>query len=126
MSSKLPFVIFLTKKESNPGIEVFWELIKNKFFDKRNVFVFQFPSHPEEKVIIHKKLSYFFDYYNSRGSTDQEIIISLNIMIAGQAGAGKSTLQNLFKREKIAKEGEGGAITYKISFYSATVKKYNK
>ena len=37
-------------------------------------------------------------------------------MIAGQAGTGKSTLKILLQKEKIAKEGEGCAITHKISF----------
>lgn len=122
-TSKLPFIIFLTLKEDNPDIEIFYDLIENKFFDIRNLFAYKFPKTLEEKSQLKKKLNYIFNYYNSIASTDQSKINSLNIMIAGQAGAGKSTLQNLLQGEKIAREGEGGAITFKISFY--TDKRYN-
>lgn len=122
-ASKSPFVIFLTYKDNNPDCEKLWDLISNKFFDRRNFYSFKFPSTNEEKQVIDKKLHYFCNYYNSIGSTESEKINSLNVMIVGQAGAGKSTLQNLLQREKIAREGEGGAITYKISFYSDT--RYN-
>ena len=47
----------------------------------------------------------------------------MNILIVGQAGAGKSTLQNLLQGEKIAREGEGESITFRISFYID--KRYN-
>lgn len=122
-TSKLPFVIFLTKKENKPDIEQYWELITNSFFDRRNIFAYKFPSRPEERSIIYEKLTYFCNYYNSRGSTDTNKNNSLNILIAGQAGAGKSTLQNLLQGEKIAREGEGESITFRISFY--TDKRYN-
>ena len=47
----------------------------------------------------------------------------MNILIVGQTGAGKSTLQNLLQGEKIAREGEGESISFRISFY--TDKRYN-
>ena len=123
LTSKLPFIIFLTLKEDNPDIEIFYDLIENKFFDVRNLFAYKFPQTLDEKSQLKKKLNYIFNYYNSIASTDLSKINSLNIMIAGQAGAGKSTLQNLLQGEKIAREGEGGSITYKISFY--TDRRYN-
>jgi hypothetical protein len=46
-SSKIPFVFFLTYKENNPDIDQYWNLITNKFFDRRNVFAYKFPSSPE-------------------------------------------------------------------------------
>lgn len=53
--SKIPFVIFLTYKENNPDIEQYWKLITNKYFDRRNIFAYKFPSLPEEKDVIYKK-----------------------------------------------------------------------
>lgn len=50
-TSKLPFVIFLTHKDNNPDIEILWELITNKFFDRRNLYSFKFPS-----CIVKKKI----------------------------------------------------------------------
>ena len=47
----------------------------------------------------------------------------MNILIVGQTGAGKSTLQNLLQGEKIASKGEGDSITFRIPFY--TDKRYN-
>ena len=122
-TSKLPFIVFLTLKEDNPDIEIFYDSIGNKFFDIRNLFAYKFPQTLEERNQLKMKLNYFFNYYNSIASTDLTTINSLNIMIVGQAGAGKSSLLNLLQREKIAREGDGGAITYKISFY--TDKEYN-
>lgn len=124
-TSKLPFVIFLTKKENNPDIEQYWPLITNSFFDRRNIFSFKFPTRQEERDKIYDKLRYFYDYYNSRTCPDinKNKNNTLNILIVGQAGAGKSTLQNLLQGEKIAREGEGDSITFRISFY--TDKRYN-
>ena len=48
-TSKLPFIIFLTLKEDNPDIEIFYDLIENKFFDVRNLFAYKFPQTLEEK-----------------------------------------------------------------------------
>ena len=116
--AKMPFTIFLTKKQENPNIEQYWDLVTNKFYDIRNLYALKFPNTVEEKTSIYNKLNYFYNYYNSIGYTDPNKINSLNIMIVGQAGSGKSTLQNLLQREKIAREGEGDSITYKISFYN--------
>lgn len=50
-TSKLPFVIFLTKKESNPDIEVFWELIKNNFLiEEMYLFFINFPLIQKKKL----------------------------------------------------------------------------
>ena len=122
-ASKMPFIVFLTLNENSPDIEIYYDLITNKFFDVRNLYAYKFPNSLEEKNILRKKLDYFFHYYNSIATIDLNKINSLNIMILGQAGSGKSTLQNLLQGEKIAREGEGTAITYRISFYSD--KRYN-
>lgn len=116
--AKMPFTIFLTKKEENPNKEQFWDLVTNKFYDIRNLYALKFPNTVGEKTDIYNKLNYFYNYYNSIGYTDPNKINSLNIMIVGQTGSGKSTLQNLLQREKIAREGEGDSITHKISFYN--------
>ena len=123
LASKQPFVIFLTKKENKPDIEEYFPLITNTCFDFRNIFAFKFPTRDEEKKIIYQKLRYFYDYYNSKPPIDIDAINTLNILIVGQAGAGKSTLQNLLQGEKIAREGEGDSITFRISFYKD--KEYN-
>lgn len=116
-TSKMPFTIFLTKEESNPDIEQYWDLITNKFYDRRNLYAFKFPTSSEERKNLFDKLLYFYNYYNSIGLFDEKKINSLNIMLVGQTGSGKSTLQNLLQREKIAREGDGDSITYRISYY---------
>ena len=58
-TSKLPFVIFLTHKDNNPDIEILWELITNKFFDRRNLYSFKFPSCIVKKKYIWK-INIFF------------------------------------------------------------------
>ena len=79
----MPLTIFLTKEESNPDIEHYWDLKSNKFNNRRNLYVFKFPTSLEERNNLFDKLLYFYNYYNSIVLFDEKKINSLNIMLFG-------------------------------------------
>ena len=115
--SKQPFMLFLTKQENNPDIESLWGSITNSKLDRRNLFALKFPENYNDKEEILNLLNYFFDYYHDCYSSKNNFA-SLNLLICGKAGAGKSTLINQIQKKKVAKEGCGLAVSSKIIFYS--------
>ena len=112
-----PFLLFLTKKEENPNVEEFYELITNEFFDKRNLFAFKFPKNDNENTNLFNFFIKCMNYYHEIGTFKSGSSHSFNILICGPAGVGKSTFINQFLQEKQAKEGEGMSITHNITKY---------
>jgi predicted GTPase len=115
--NKQPFILFLTKKEDNPKVEQFYELITNEFYDKRNLFAFKFPKNEYEKIKINDFFIKCMNYYHEISLPKFNIVHSFNILICGNAGVGKSTFINQFLQEKQAKEGEGMSVTHEITNY---------
>ena len=113
-----PFLLFLTKNEDNPNVLSLFKLVNNEFFDKRNVTVQKYPRNDEELDKIQKYFIKCMNYYHEVGNSG---IINrnqtFNILICGPAGVGKSSFINQFLQEKIAKEGEGLAVTHEITSY---------
>ena len=116
--ARQPFILFLTKNEDNPNILSLFKLVTNEFFDKRNVSVQKYPNTDEELDKIQKHFIKCMNYYHEIGNSG---IINrnqtFNILICGPAGVGKSSFINQFLQEKIAKEGEGLAVTHEITSY---------
>ena len=98
LPSKQPFMLFLTKQENNPDIESLWGSITNSNLDKRNLFALKFPQNSTDKEEILNLLNYFFDYYHDCYSSRNNFA-SLNLLICGKAGAGKSTLINQIQKK---------------------------
>lgn len=117
LPSKQPFMLFLTKQENNPDIESLWDSITNSNLDKRNLFALKFPQNYNDKEEILNLLNYFFDYYHDCYSSKNNFA-SLNLLICGIAGTGKSTLLNQIQKKKLAKEGDGLSVSTKIIFFS--------
>ena len=118
ISNQQPFILFLTKKETNPKVTDLFQFISNEYFDKRNICALKNPANDEEV----RKLNNFFikcmNYYYQSENLDHNMKINtFNILICGPAGVGKSTFINQFMQEKIAEEGEGLSITCKLKHY---------
>ena len=113
-----PFIFFLTKTTMSPNVVHLFPSITNEYFDKRNVYAFNFPKKKEEIKIINNYFTKCMNYYYEIGQNDNKSQSNtFNILICGPAGVGKSCFINQFLNEKCAKEGEGLSVTYKITSY---------
>ena len=103
-----PFILFLTKKDDKPKIEVLFQFITNEFFDKRNVYSYKYPTNKEEIDKINQFFIKCMNYYQELGSCEIDFLSKyFNVLICGHSGVGKSSFINQFLQDKIAKEGEG-------------------
>jgi GTP-binding protein EngB required for normal cell division len=113
---KQPFILYLTLKEKNPNIKCLYDLITNKYFDKRNLEAMEFPEDDFEKITnyISEKISYYNGYGDLYDKSELTVEYLFNILICGISGVGKSTFVNMFQKCKRSKEGEGNSVTDKI------------
>lgn len=113
---KQPFILYLTLKEKNPNIKCLYEYITNKYFDKRNLEVMEFPKEDCRKITnyISEKIAYYNGYGDLYDKSELTVEYLFNILICGISGVGKSTFINMFQKSKRSKEGEGSSITDKI------------
>ncbi len=123
---KQPFILYITKEETNPKVEQLFDIITNEYFDKRTLFALKYPSLTDEnenKQIL-ELICKFRNYYHEEGdsfeSFNDEVSSNykFNILVCGRAGTGKSTFINEFLGYRKAKEGEGLSVTHKIVTYS--------
>lgn len=113
---KQPFILYLTLKETNPNINCLYEYVTNKYFDKRNLEVMEYPKEDFSKITnyISEKISYYNGYGDLYDKSELTVEYLFNILICGISGVGKSTFVNMFQKTKRSKEGEGSSITDKI------------
>lgn len=114
---KQPFFLFLTLNEDNPNINYLYNLITNKFFDKRNLAAMKFPEGNDFSKItnyISDKISYYNGYGDLYDKNDLKAEYLFNVLVCGISGVGKSTFINMFLHSKRSKEGEGNSVTDKI------------
>ena len=114
---KQPFILFLTLNEDNPNINYLYNLITNKYFDKRNLAAMKFPEGNDFSKItnyISDKISYYNGYGDLYDKNDLTAEYLFNILVCGISGVGKSTFINMFLHSKRSKEGEGNSVTDKI------------
>ena len=114
---KQPFFLFLTLKEDNPNISYLYNLISNKYFDKRNLAAMKFPKENDFSKItnyISEKISYYNGYGDLYDKNDLASEYLFNILVCGISGVGKSSFINIFLHSKRSKEGEGNSVTDKI------------
>ena len=114
---KQPFILFLTLNEDNPNINYLYNLITNKFFDKRNLAAMKFPEGNDFSKItnyISDKISYYNGYGDLYDKNDLKAEYLFNVLVCGISGVGKSTFINMFLHSKRSKEGEGNSVTDKI------------
>lgn len=123
--AKQPFILFLTKKDENPKVEILYKYITNEYFDKRTLYALKYPSinNENETNKILELICKFRNYYHEEGDSFESFNEELstqykfNILVCGRAGSGKSSFINKFLGEKKAKEGEGLSVTHKIVSY---------